>query len=30
MQTTLNKVKERATEHFMNELKGLDSPLGIY
>lgn len=25
MQTTLNKVKERATEHFMNELKGLDS-----
>ena len=25
MQKTLNKVKERATEHFMNELKGLDS-----
>lgn len=25
MQTTLNKAKERATEHFMNELKGLDS-----
>ena len=25
MQTTLNKAKERAIEHFMNELKGLDS-----
>ena len=25
MNQTLNKVKERAAEHFMNELKGLDS-----